>query len=92
LPDKKVAMVEAMRDLNQSLKLNERCAPAHYFIGQLHKLTGDAATALKHFKRCVSTRSAARRCAAGDPHRHRTEVRWASTESSGGSSVPWDTT
>jgi hypothetical protein len=53
LPDKKVAMVEAMRDLNQSLKLNERCAPAHYFIGQLHKLTGDAATALKHFKRCV---------------------------------------
>jgi len=54
LPDKKVAMVEAMRDLNQSLKLNERCAPAHYFIGQLHKLTGDAAGALKHFKRCVS--------------------------------------
>ncbi|HZW91289.1 MAG TPA: DnaJ domain-containing protein, partial [Myxococcaceae bacterium] len=54
LPDKKVAMVEALRDLNQSLKLNERCAPAHYFIGQLHKLTGDAATALKHFKRCVN--------------------------------------
>lgn len=51
--DKKVAMVEALRDLNQSLKLNERCAPAHYFIGQLHKLTGDPATALKHFKRCV---------------------------------------
>jgi tetratricopeptide (TPR) repeat protein len=54
LPDKKVAMVEAMRDLNQSLKLNERCAPAHYFMGQLHKLTGDAAAALKHFKRCVN--------------------------------------
>jgi len=54
LPDKKVAMVEALRDLNQSLKLNERCAPAHYFIGQLYKLTGDPATALKHFKRCVA--------------------------------------
>jgi tetratricopeptide (TPR) repeat protein len=54
LPDKKVAMVEALRDLNQSLKLNERCAPAHYFIGQLYKLTGDPATALKHFKRCVT--------------------------------------
>jgi hypothetical protein len=54
LPDKKVAMVEALRDLNQSLKLNERCAPAHYFIGQLYKLTGDPTTALKHFKRCVS--------------------------------------
>jgi curved DNA-binding protein CbpA len=54
IQDKKVAMVEALRDLNQSLKLNERCAPAHYFIGQLYKLTGDAATALKHFKRCVT--------------------------------------
>jgi tetratricopeptide (TPR) repeat protein len=54
LQDKKVAMVEALRDLNQSLKMNERCAPAHYFIGQLYKLTGDPATALKHFKRCVS--------------------------------------
>jgi curved DNA-binding protein CbpA len=54
IQDKKVAMVEALRDLNQSLKLNERCAPAHYFIGQLYKLTGDAATALKHFKRCVA--------------------------------------
>ncbi|HUM13784.1 MAG TPA: DnaJ domain-containing protein [Myxococcaceae bacterium] len=54
LPDKKVAMVEALRDLNQSLKLNERCAPAHYFIGQLYKLTGDLQTALKHFKRCVT--------------------------------------
>jgi len=52
--DKKVAMVEALRDLNQSLKLNERCAPAHYFIGQVYKLTGDTTTALKHFKRCVA--------------------------------------
>jgi len=54
IQDKKVAMVEALRDLNQSLKLNERCAPAHYFIGQLYKLTGDLPTALKHFKRCVT--------------------------------------
>jgi len=54
LQDKKVAMVEALRDLNHSLKLNERCAPAHYFIGQLYKLTGVPETALKHFKRCVA--------------------------------------
>ena len=54
IQDKKVAMVEALRDLNQSIRLNERCAPAHYFIGQLYKLTGDQATALKHFKRCVA--------------------------------------
>ena len=52
-PDKKVAMVDAMRDLHHALKLNERCAPAHYLIGQLHKLTGDNMLALKHFKKCV---------------------------------------
>jgi curved DNA-binding protein CbpA len=54
LQDKKVALVESLRDLNQALKLNERCAPAHYFIGQVYKLTGDPTTALKHFKRCVT--------------------------------------
>jgi tetratricopeptide (TPR) repeat protein len=52
--EKKVALVDAMRDLHQALKLNERCAPAHYLIGQLHKLTGDNTLALKHFKKCVS--------------------------------------
>jgi tetratricopeptide (TPR) repeat protein len=52
--EKKVAMVDAMRDLHQALKLNERCAPAHYLIGQLHKLTGDNTLALKHFKKCVN--------------------------------------
>jgi lipopolysaccharide biosynthesis regulator YciM len=46
-------MVDAMRDLHHALKLNERCAPAHYLIGQLHKLTGDNMLALKHFKKCV---------------------------------------
>jgi hypothetical protein len=54
LNDKKVAAADALRDLNQALKLNERCAPAHYFIGQVYKLTGDSASALKHFKKCVS--------------------------------------
>ena len=54
LNDKKVAAADALRDLNQALKLNERCAPAYYFIGQVHKLTGDSAAALKYFKKCVS--------------------------------------
>jgi hypothetical protein len=54
IQDKKVAAADAMRDLNQALKLNERCAPAHYFLGQIYKLTGDGASALKHFKKCVS--------------------------------------
>jgi Flp pilus assembly protein TadD len=52
--DKKASLVDAMRDLHHALKLNERCAPAHYLIGQLHKLSGDNALALKHFKKCVS--------------------------------------
>jgi tetratricopeptide (TPR) repeat protein len=54
LTDKKMAAADALRDLNQALKLNERCAPAYYFIGQVHKLTGDSAAALKYFKKCVS--------------------------------------
>jgi tetratricopeptide (TPR) repeat protein len=52
--DKKTALVDAMRDLHHALKLNDRCAPAHYLIGQLHKLSGDNPLALKHFKKCVS--------------------------------------
>ncbi|MGO8968213.1 MAG: DnaJ domain-containing protein [Myxococcaceae bacterium] len=51
--DKKASLVDAMRDLHHALKLNERCAPAHYLIGQLHKLSGDNTMALKHFKKCV---------------------------------------
>ena len=52
--DKKAALVDALRDLHHALKLNDRCAPAHYLIGQLHKLSGDSALALKHFKKCVT--------------------------------------
>jgi tetratricopeptide (TPR) repeat protein len=52
--DKKTALVDAMRDLHHALKLNDRCAPAHYLIGQLLKLSGDNPMALKHFKKCVS--------------------------------------
>jgi curved DNA-binding protein CbpA len=53
LPDKKQAQAEAMKDLAECLKRNERCAPAHYFQGQIAKLTGDNAGALRHFKRVV---------------------------------------
>ncbi len=56
--DKKASLVDAMRDLHHALKLNDHCAPAHYLIGQLHKLSGDNALALKHFKKCVSLDSA----------------------------------
>ena len=31
----------------------ERCAPAHYFLGLVAKLSGDAPAALTHFRRTV---------------------------------------
>ena len=43
----------ALLDVSQTLKRNERCAPAHYFVGQITKLMGDEKGALKHFKRAV---------------------------------------
>ncbi|TSC33595.1 DnaJ domain-containing protein [Corallococcus sp. Z5C101001] len=52
-PDKKAAQPEAFREIQAAIKRNERCAPAHYFLGVIAKLSGDAAGALKHFKRTV---------------------------------------
>ncbi|RKI40490.1 molecular chaperone DnaJ, partial [Corallococcus sp. AB049A] len=52
-PDKKAAQPEAFREIQAAIKRNERCAPAHYFLGVIAKLCGDATGALKHFKRTV---------------------------------------
>jgi tetratricopeptide (TPR) repeat protein len=52
-PDKKAAQPEAFRELQTALKKNDRCAPAHYFLGVIAKTLGDAAGALKHFKKTV---------------------------------------
>ncbi|WP_420718264.1 J domain-containing protein [Pyxidicoccus sp. MSG2] len=51
--DKKAAQPEASREIQNAIKRNERCAPAHYFLGVIAKLCGDAPGALKHFKRTV---------------------------------------
>ncbi|WP_342378930.1 J domain-containing protein [Myxococcus stipitatus] len=51
--DKKAAQPEAFREIQNAIRRNERCAPAHYFLGVIAKLTGDASGALKHFKRTV---------------------------------------
>ncbi|MCI0571285.1 MAG: DnaJ domain-containing protein [Myxococcaceae bacterium] len=53
LDDKISAKAQALRELQEALKRNERCVPAHYFTGQVIKLSGDAAGALKHFKRTL---------------------------------------
>ncbi|RKH25673.1 DnaJ domain-containing protein, partial [Corallococcus sicarius] len=52
-PDKKAAQPEAFREIQAAIKRNERCAPAHYFLGVIAKLSGDVTGALKHFKRTV---------------------------------------
>ncbi|XXF79191.1 J domain-containing protein [Myxococcaceae bacterium GXIMD 01537] len=52
-PDKKAAQAAAMREIQDALKKNDRIAPGHYFLGVIAKTCGDAAGALKHFKRCV---------------------------------------
>ncbi|QDE95402.1 MULTISPECIES: DnaJ domain-containing protein [Myxococcus] len=51
--DKKAAQPEAFREILNAIKRNERCAPAHYFLGVIAKLSGDAQGSLKHFKRTV---------------------------------------
>ncbi|WP_371877529.1 J domain-containing protein [Pyxidicoccus parkwayensis] len=51
--DKKAAQPEAFREIQNAIKRNERCAPAHYFLGVIAKLSGDTTSALKHFKRTV---------------------------------------
>jgi tetratricopeptide (TPR) repeat protein len=48
-----VGHTEALKDLAQALKKNERIAAAHYFVGHIAKLTGDEKAALKEFKRAV---------------------------------------
>ncbi|RKG95616.1 molecular chaperone DnaJ [Corallococcus sp. CA053C] len=52
-PDKKAAQPEAFREIQAAIKRNERCAPAHYFLGVIAKLSGDVTGSLKHFKRTV---------------------------------------
>jgi tetratricopeptide (TPR) repeat protein len=52
-PDKKAAQPEAFRDIQAVIKKNDRCVPAHYFLGVIAKTLGDTAGALKHFRKTV---------------------------------------
>jgi hypothetical protein len=51
--DKQAGKQAALPDLQEAIKRNERCAPAHFFLGQVTKSAGDPAGALKHFKRTL---------------------------------------
>jgi curved DNA-binding protein CbpA len=52
-PDKKAAQPASVREIQDALKKNERIGAGHYFLGVIAKTLGDAAGALKHFKKCV---------------------------------------
>lgn len=51
--DKAVARAAALQDIDLGIKLNPKCAQAYYFGGQILKLTGDPAGALKWFKKVL---------------------------------------
>jgi hypothetical protein len=53
IEDKSKAHIDAMRDIEASLKTNPNAAAVHYFHGFLWKLKGDLAKAKASFKKCV---------------------------------------
>jgi curved DNA-binding protein CbpA len=51
--DKAMARAAALKDIDLGTKLNPKCAQAYYFGGQILKLTGEPAGALKWFKKAL---------------------------------------
>jgi tetratricopeptide (TPR) repeat protein len=51
--DKRAGFEESKAEIERCLAKNERCAPAHYFLGVMTKLIGEPQSAIKHFERCV---------------------------------------
>lgn len=52
-PDKKLGLVEAMKDITNCLKRNPNVVAAHFHQGMMHRILGDMATAKKHFSATV---------------------------------------
>lgn len=52
-PDKKVGLVEAMKDVTNCLKRNPNVVAAHFHQGMMNKILGDVAAAKKHFQATV---------------------------------------
>jgi tetratricopeptide (TPR) repeat protein len=52
--DKPAAKAEAMAEVDTALKLNPRCAQAHFLAGQMLKVLNDNAGAEKRFKDALS--------------------------------------
>lgn len=54
IEDKTKGLQEALKEVNQSLKINPNAAPVHYFQGFLYKAAGDLAKAKASFQSCVA--------------------------------------
>ncbi len=67
-PDKKAAQPEAFRELQAAIKKNDRCAPAHYFLGLVAKALGDNSGALEALQEDRGASARSHRRAARDPH------------------------
>ena len=52
-PDKKLGLVEAMKDITNCLKRNPNVVAAHFHQGMMHRILGDMAAAKKHFNATV---------------------------------------
>lgn len=52
-PDKKLGLVEAMKDITNCLKRNPNIVAAHFHQGMMHRILGDMPTAKKHFNATV---------------------------------------
>lgn len=52
-PDKKLGLVEAMKDITNCLKRNPNIVAAHFHQGMMHRILGDMPVAKKHFNATV---------------------------------------
>ena len=51
--DRRAAHADCLAEVKKALKLNERCVPAHMFMGQMAKILGDLKAAEAAFKRAL---------------------------------------
>ena len=47
---------EAQKDFQRAVKLSERAAPTHYLMGEVARIRGDRAGAIKHYNRALELR------------------------------------
>jgi hypothetical protein len=51
--DRKAAFDDCVDDCKKAIKMQERCVPAHYFLGQMAKVVGEMKLATKSFEKVL---------------------------------------